>query len=386
MISHRSRVLAWALAVATFAPAPARAQIATLLDPSARAGGMGGASSAVAWSGPPNVWANPALVSAAPGFSAQVTSEQLVPGFANDVWFNTTRLTVAFAGLAYTNAGRPLGANDLDYGAFESSFGVIPAGTERVWEHGFGVSAASLADALMALTGRPVRVSDWGDVAWGRQWKRDRTDIAVETGRGSARDEGWLVRFAPVDSRRGMSTPEGGARVELAYAHAVINDRQDPVYFPLEDVSNDFARGQRDAGALRFAWYGPERDAEPGAALTDVFRGGLGPLVELTLAYDRERTLLRGFPSDKASRYGLEATWLRVLTTRFGYVDDRDGGITKPSWGLGACLPVSRNSEVRYDFASAPQSAQHRVYRHEIAVRVDPLTRWFGLQPSSEPR
>ena len=33
---------------------------------------------------------------------------------------------------------------------------------------------------------------------------------------------------------------------------------------------------------------------------------------------------------------------------------------------------------MRYDFASYPQSYPRRVYRHQVAVRVDPLTRWFG--------
>jgi hypothetical protein len=41
--------------------------------------------------------------------------------------------------------------------------------------------------------------------------------------------------------------------------------------------------------------------------------------------------------------------------------------------------PAGRHGEVRYDFASWPQSYPRRVFRHQVALRIDPLSRWFGL-------
>jgi hypothetical protein len=35
---------------------------------------------------------------------------------------------------------------------------------------------------------------------------------------------------------------------------------------------------------------------------------------------------------------------------------------------------------VRYDFASWPQAYPRRVFRHQVALRVDPLSRWFGMR------
>ena len=128
----------------------ASAQATLLLDPSARAGGMGGASAAVAWGGTPNLWSNPALVNAAPGFGVRVTTEQLVPGLG-DVPYRTALLTACFAGIGVSSEGRPLGNADL---------GGIPAFgyTERLRADGLGVSLAGLADALRGVRGRGVRL------------------------------------------------------------------------------------------------------------------------------------------------------------------------------------------------------------------------------------
>ncbi len=371
-----------ALVMLACAAGRAAAENIEMLDPSARAGGMGGASTALSWGGTPNLWANPALATAQTGFGLQATAEDLLPGVAPDLRFHTARFTASFAGLAYTSSGRPFGAVDLDYGTYPGTLVPGFSGDERMWADGFGVSAAGFADLLAAATGHRTRLSDWGDVAWGRQWKRMRMDLAGQAPHASSWDEGWLVRVAPYDSRRASEPPAGGLRAELAYGHAVLDADPAALMFIgfLGPSSAPLWRMRRDGGALRLAWYGPERGAEPGAALTEGFRGGLGPLVEVSLAYDRETTERPGVDGTRyrVSHYGLEATWLRVLTTRFGYVDDPDGYITKPTWGLGAYLPLSRNGEVRYDFASVPQSYPRRVYRHQVAVRVDPLTRWFG--------
>jgi hypothetical protein len=360
----------------------AHAQISLLLDPSARSGGLGGASSAVTWGGAPNVWANPALVTAAPGFTIQVSEQHLVPGIL-EARFDVTRFSATLAGLSWSSAGRPLGSQVLDIGMTGFDVGVA----ERVAGDAFGVSAAGVADVVAAATGHRFRLSSWGDVAWARQWNQIR---AIEfVGESATRDDGLLVRLTPIDSRRKSQTPVGGVRVELAYGHSRLDEGGAVAQEMLPFVPADefpLPRARRDGGAMHLSWYGPERGAEPGAALADVFRGGLGPLVETTIAYDRENVEEGAGYHYLVDHYGIEATWLRVLATRFGYVSDREGLITKPAWGLGAILPVSRYGDIRYDFASIPQSYPRRVYRHEVSLRLDPVTRWFGLQPSNEAR
>lgn len=88
------------------------------LDPSVRAAGMGRASTAVFWGGDPNYWANPALLGHHRGLRFEGAKTQLVPDLAHDVFFRTSRATVAAAGIGFAFAGRPggLGQQKLDYG------------------------------------------------------------------------------------------------------------------------------------------------------------------------------------------------------------------------------------------------------------------------------
>ena len=355
----------------------AHAQEILLLDPSARAGGMGGASVAVGWGGTPNLWANPALVNASRGFGVQVTTQQLVPGLdGGDLPFATTRLTASIAGLGFSSTGRPLGGDELD-------FGPPFVALERVRADGFGLSAAGLVDAWFGARGRNLRLSDYADVAWGRQWKRLEVENVLAAFAVGAHDEGWYVRATPIDTRRGVNAPMGGLRIDVAYGHAEL-DQGHPALSPgglFGLVPLPVMR--RDGAAIHLLWLGPVRTGQPGAAFTDAFRGGLSPVVNLTLAWDRERVERPGFSFSEGSaydvnHYGLEATVLRLLAARFGYLDDASGLITKPTWGFGLHLPVSRTADVRYDFASWPQSYPRRVYRHEVALRLDPLARWMG--------
>ena len=353
----------------------AAAQALPLLDPGARSGGMGGAAVAMGWGGTSDLWLNPAFVSVTPGFGAQVTTQQLVPGLA-DVRFATTTLTAALAGIGVSTTGRPLGGASIH----EEILGEL----ESLRADGFGLSLAGLLDAAGRLSGNPAHVADSADLAWGRQWKR------IESGgfpslESATRDEGWFARWTPVDSRRGRTGSGGGMRLDLAYGHSQLDRSQDEMsssFFSFEPAAR-LPVVQRDGGALRLLWFGADTPGEPGAAFTDAFRGGLSPLLNLSLAWDHEsvsQSASGAFPAyhDDVDHYGLEATLVRLLVARFGYVDDRNGGITKPTWGAGLRLPLERGSDVRYDFASWPQSYPRRVYRHEVALRIDPLVRWMG--------
>ncbi len=394
------RTLAIAGAGVAVLAALASAQIVSGVDPSARAGGMGGATGAIGWGGTPDLWANPALAATVPGFSIQTSAQQLLPEFASDLRLHSTSITATFAGLSFSSTGRPFGGTELrERDAILTldtlrSIAVVPW-AERSESRAAAISLASLADAVLALRGGAhPRVSEWADVGFGRRWKqRAQYGPFLTEGASASRDEGWYARVVPLDPRRGVDVPEGGLRLELAVAHAVIDARTSPA-IPATAVA---PLQRRDGAALHASWFGPSRRGAPGAAITDAFRGGgFGPPVDVTLAYERERDEPlpgRGpfgevFPAGAGwtvNHYGLEATFFGLLTGRAGYIDDPSGEIRKPTFGFGACLPLGRGGEVRYDMGSVPQASglEKRVTRHEVAVRLDPVARWFGPRSSA---
>ncbi|NIW24423.1 MAG: hypothetical protein GWN29_07575, partial [Gammaproteobacteria bacterium] len=94
------------------------AAISLHIDPSIRAQGMGGASSAAFWGGDPNYWANPALLGYHRGLRYEYGKTQLVPDLATDVFFTSTRYSVGAWGVGFAFGGKPgqLGGSRLDYG------------------------------------------------------------------------------------------------------------------------------------------------------------------------------------------------------------------------------------------------------------------------------
>ena len=389
-------VLALACVVAT-SSAPVRtafAQDIERIEPSARAGGMGGASVAVGWSGPASAWLNPALAATSAGFTVKSSVQQLVPGLAGDLRMRASSFSVCYAGIALSSSGRPFGgetlveplqdvAVDPSGGLFYQS-GVM----ESLESNTAAVSLGGLADAVLGLFGNGrTRLSDWADAGWGRSWKHMEASNGAYAGSLPARDEGWYARVAPWDSRRGREAPGGGTRLELGWGHAVAGDETGGATFwgiPLP-------KQERDGAAAHFTWWGPDRSGAPGAAWADPFRGALAPLLDVTLAWDHEREVPAATvgrrpdpaftsPPWTVEHYGMEATFARVLTGRVGYVDDRTGDVRQATWGVGLCVPVRREGEVRYDFASWPQAYPRRVYRHELSLRLDPFARWFGAR------
>jgi hypothetical protein len=381
-------VLAAALVIALAGgSAPeARAQFAQSIDPSARSGGMGGAAVAVDGGGTHDLWLNPALAATQPGVFVQSGTQQLVPGLALDLQHHATRIGASFAGLALTSSGRPFGGTTLVQPYVVAQPDTVGNWNGLGWDElvearGAAISLAGVGDALWALAGRSgAPFSRRGDVAWGRQWKRVTSNAMFRQTSFSAHDEGWFVRAVALDTRHGAGAGDGGARVELSWGSST----QDLDPSPSWGIGNGVALVDRAGGAVRFTWWGPQRSGEPGGAWADVFRGGFSPLLDVVLAYDHQRTdprIISRRPDPvlvgtwTVEHYGIEATFSRIATARFGYVDDPSGGITKPAWGLGACLPLRHAGEVRYDFASWPQAYDRRVYRHEVSLRLDPFAR-----------
>jgi hypothetical protein len=392
-----SRVLLLALACA--APRDSLAQGIEFVEPSARAGGMGGAGAAVGWNGALDTWLNPALAAGARGFAVQAASAQLLPGLEPDLHYRSTTLSVAYAGFAFSSTGRPFGGTSLVEPLH--SIRVDPLGNvffqygwmESMSSNAAAVSAAGVADAALALAGHHgTRLADWADVSFGRSWKHAESSTGFYAASYAARDQGWAARAVPWDTRRGRRTPDGGTRLELGFGRSTINVLANPPF----GLDGQIRRQERAGYAAHFTWWGPARGDSPGAAWTEAFRGGFAPLVDLTLAYDHEGEYpLNTFdrrPDPAAallpytvSRFGLEATFARLVTARFGYVDDPAGDVRKPSWGAGACLPFRSLGELRYDFASVPQSYERCVYRHEITVRFDPFLSGRGPRDGARP-
>lgn len=369
----------------------AGAETVSAIDPSARAGGMGGATTALGWGGTPDLWANPALAAVVPGVTVQASAQRLLPGLANDLRMRSTSVTFTIAGLSYSTSGRPFGETTLRelVPSFDGS--PVVQWTEVLDSRGAAVSLASLADAIAALRGHHGAIGEWGDFAYGRRWKRSVPGGFFGAGSVSMRDEGWFARVVPLDPRRGADVPEGGLRLEFSLAHSVLDGEGTPG----RPVSPPYALQHRDGAAAHVSWWGPSRGGAPGAAIADAFRGGgFGPPVDVTLAWERERAQRVAFrdvfgteypagPGWTVNHYGLEATFFGLLTGRAGYIDDPSGEIRKPTYGFGACVPLGRGGEVRYDLGSVPQAYPKRVTRHEVAVRLDPVARWFGPRSSA---
>lgn len=349
------------------------------IDPSARAGGMGGASAAVAW-GAPNLWANPAFVAARSGVLVEVHEQRLVPGLAEDVHHSTTRLAASALGLGISMTGRPLGGTLLDYGIVEPLWPSTPyVSTERMRGWGFGASAGAIADLVMEALGHRARPGRSADLSFGRQWK----DVRVDFGGGvvdetSTFDQGWLARVAIVDNLR-EEAPEGARpwRIELAFGQSVLHgDDAKLVFF---STPSPLSRLRREGIAARWV-VGPGRapDLER-SRLRRWLRADSEPTWEVTLAFDNELVTAGDDDSSEnsfeAKHMGAEAVGLGVLAARLGRMSDPDGEIEAMTWGLGLRLPVGRHADVRYDWASWPQARgiDERVNRHSVVVHVDPL-------------
>src|SRR5580765_21835 len=107
----------------------------TVLDPSIRSGGMGGASNAVFWDDVTNDWANPALLGYRHGVRYEYGRTHLIPELVPNITFTTRKLVAGDAGIGFVNAGEPL-ENVGDLVLAQGSGG----GSERIQTWGVGAS------------------------------------------------------------------------------------------------------------------------------------------------------------------------------------------------------------------------------------------------------
>ncbi len=149
------------------------------IDPSARAAGMGNASTAVFWSDNANEWANPALLGYGAGLAYRWGRTPLLPDLASDVEFRSHRFAYGWGGL-----GLAAGGLTLDYGsqplidASGSQLGVyVPS--ERIRPAGGGMSLARALRTIATWRGADApAITRYADLALGVARKSVRVDLA----------------------------------------------------------------------------------------------------------------------------------------------------------------------------------------------------------------
>ncbi|HYM82285.1 MAG TPA: hypothetical protein VEY91_12855 [Candidatus Limnocylindria bacterium] len=367
-----------ALAVMAFDAVAQGAARSVQIDPSVRASGMGGASTAVFWSNDTNEWANPALLAYQKGLQYHWSTTQLIPEIAPDVRFRAHRLGFGWGGL-----GLGVSRLTLDYGESEGTDEQgNPTGTfgsfERITPLGLGVSISLLLESLALLRGGEVpSIARYADVAFG--YKRKDVDLQLAPSpAGSAsttsNDLGFLVRVSPLPMGE-----ESRPFLDLSYGYSALNHNDAEVFFSNQNNPNYVARHYRNGLAARFGI-----PTSPGMASTMEQRfgrwlgSGMNPLLSIAIAGDFSHfESVAGWQAYDVDHFGLEIALLNVFAARVGHVTDRLEEIDDFSFGGGVGLPIGSFASVRYDFASFPHSRPSELdpmRRHAVTVWFDPLT------------
>ncbi len=412
------RLAAAILVAAAFCPVASNAEYvptgaqSLLIDPSIRASGMGRASTAVFWGDDPNYWANPALLGYHHGIRYEWGKTQLVPGLADDVFFESERWTIGAFGVGVSMAGKSEGMPGelrLDYGVSE---GVDeqgnPTGTFSSWEEirsqAIGVNLVEAAENLLRLARLdPPAVSRFGDLSLG--WAEKTTEVFLApasvildghdfAGKVTTRDHGLVLRLTPYNSLdyegflpsvdRAIERLVRGVRLDMSYGDGVQNSPDTEIHYPPHAQSNPVAREEREGWAVRLAvgLPAPLDEALDGHRL-DWLRRAITPL--MSFGYTAERLTESAPRNNHGGRYrskadfdGWELMLGNVWTIRRGHVDDPEGTVigNTEGWGLG--LRFSDVAGFRYDRANIPQSIhlKHDVTREGFEAWFDAVALW----------
>lgn len=354
----------------------------TLLFPtSIRAAGMGGASNAVWWGEDPDDWGNPALVAYHSGLRYSFGRTRLLTQLTDDIHFTSHRLTLAGGGLGFESSGRPLdglGGQRLDYGrSWLTDENGMLQGTFESHEDadswGAGASLAGVTTFLAHRLGseppRALRMVDVG-LGYARRHVEERYIPTLGEGTTDVSNYGALLRLTPLDTfdSDGAERP---VRLDLSYGWSVLNSGDANSNFPFTGTS-PAPKMTRNGLAARFA-LGGAPDQVPASA--GWYSGVFEPLVAVGVAADFERVEhdVIGSPYD-VQRYGLESVVKNVLWLRLGDVEDDDGDIHGLSGGVGIGYQFGSMGNIRYDYASVPQSGENKnLSRHGVTVAVHPL-------------
>ena len=368
----RSVVAVLALVVVAGALPSAReawaAAASVRIDPSVRAAGMGGASTAVFWSGDVDEWANPALLGYLDGFRYRWTRSE----------FGSSGAVLGSQRLDYGAGGIGLGGSTvrLDYGRIKltdnagNTVGTF-APFERVRPLGLGVSVSRVLRAVQRLRGaEPPSITRHLDVAAGFAQKGVKVALAPDAFQGQAStttsDAGLLVSARPLPR-----IAEGRLHVDLAYGFAALNYDHASISFISEDRADRIPPQYRNGFAARMG-------IPVGMAWAQRLGGWLAPALDpyltVSLAADFLHFGSGSWGGYDVDQWGLEIDWVHALVVRAGHVTDRIDQVDGYSYGIGVALPIGRLAGVRYDFASYPRTAgTGRWHGHGIGVRVDPV-------------
>jgi hypothetical protein len=364
------------------------------IDTSIRAAGMGGANAAVTW-GDPNVWGNVATLGWLSGARWEHGRTQLVPGLATDVVFASERLLVGGGGIGVCFTGRPpeYGHQRLDYGlSTQTDAGGNVIGTFSSYEEtrarGIAFSLPRILDDVLALTGRPERLSPAFELSYGVYEKHTRVQLAPGAYGGAAesdtRDWGLQARVSPLELLpRAAGTgfdPRERFLLDFGYGRSVLNAGDDVFVFP-GYPGYPPTRNKRSGFAVR---AGVKLPPVPGGAWNQRLLAGLSPLLAVGYAKDRDENDAGGtgayaYDVDKS---GFEISLANVFTLRRGHVTDRVGSIDGATTGWGLGVPLGGWAGFRYDEATTPQATDSGlpdVKRKGWTAWVDPVRLWADL-------
>lgn len=370
--------------------------ISLTIDPSIRSAGMGGATTANFLSADPNYWANPALLGYHRGIRYESSDTQLVPDFADDVFFKTDRWSLGGGGVGLAMNSWPgnQATTRLDYGeseAVDSDGNTV--GTfnsyEDVKSWGIGVNLLEFVENLVG-----PRVGNWsryGDVSLGYSRKHVLVDLApasvlpglaAAVAESDADDRGILVRTTPYNTiDYPTDTLPVALRVEAGWGRSVQNFTDRELVFAEAEQSDPIARDTRwglfFAGAAGLSASAEQSlaDAWP-AWLVDWLVHSVSPLVEVGTSWDFSTYAVpndgRHLDCAEESRWGLEMTLLQIFSYRWGSVDAKTFDVNGSSSGWSLGFHLADLGGFRFDRATIPQaSGLSKVDREGFMAWVD---------------
>lgn len=348
----------------------AQAQPIPQFDPSVISAGMGGASSAVAWSAEPNYWANPALLGYYDGLRWQSGRTKAIP--RSDAYYITKRFTLASAGIGIESAGNPMeGMGGLREELGTGMYG-DPTGSnhENVEALGFGVSLASLVSSLLALRSAELPgIARHFDVAFG--YARKETKRMVGTWvllSGVAYDHGLVLRGGFV----GPGGPAGtSTRFDASYGHSTL--RYDEGIGELGST--------RNGGALSLTIQQSPASAPAGSWFRRSLVRAIQPPAVLGYAYDHEDVDI-SYTGYTVKHHGVELTMLNSVSLRFGHVKNSLIDLDADTFGVGLSLPIGDFAGARYDYAQYPRSRDRSqdLHEHSYSIFMNPLRLWREMR------
>lgn len=317
--------------IAALSAAPAHGATAAAaslqITPGARADGMGRAFVALPDDATATWW-NPAAMAYEKGRVVTLMHAQLVPGLADDVYYEHLGYAMHLPGwggigasLIYLGYGRSMATNEggFELGEF-TSYEISPQisiGTEIVPSIAAGLTLKWVYVSLAPDWATPDGVAGTGDTF--------AADIA-----GLVRVQ-ELLPMLPIPVNLGINIQNLGPAISY-----IDVDQADPI--------------------------GRNLKIGIGAAPLNT------PTLRGIVSYDLNKSLIYR-DETPIHNVGGEVTYGGFAAGRFGYIYDKQGDIRDPTFGVGFKLDLGANN-LTFDYASVPQArALDRVSKFSIAVR-----------------